>query len=1177
MLILRRISRFKLKQIKPLYNKKKGHFKILTMIIRNNIKLFIMLNILALSSILALSAEISGEAGILTDKNYTLEVFFTAQTAGGMTIKTEASDDKNYLAFEVAKKSIVLKNVQNNKSKQLAKINISLDDKQDYQLSFIRRGDRLIVTLDGVIKYTGQNIPNGGGDKFGAVYNKWETADIYAATADPVYFSDDFMRDYTDDDGLWDIKSGYWRMRSAWDNDPHLFATSKNFTKKIAGGQNPFSWLSWGGPAIAVIGENDWEDYTFSVAFRAYEGGTFGIIINYQDEKNYLLATASSAIDKSEKGNKLTLYKVEKGKKTVLNSSKGGYLPDQWYKFSVKNSADGIKILLDGKERITVKDAPSFMGRAGLYTDTNSPIEIDDVWVLGSGVDFNALLEITHFGIGERFEKDPNGMQSWASAAKNWGTGRASSILTPPSVVYVYARNVYGDKQWMVFDIAPGSVKENEENIINMYLATDRDNTENSYRMELNTKNNESSVKLYQNETLLAETTIKTRVSNGLLSQPKDEEKQYLLEKNNYTLRFMKDNDILIFTIGNDEILRAKIPDTKKTTGYKPAYFCSGRYKIDAKNVLVLSDNYLDYTFSEAPTDWMSEGTWESSTRWACDPEWSFLAGYSNGKLGLWNKNTFKGDHLFQAYLGIKMEYEREYDTYYERYRDLGISICTDGVDPMSGYAGVYGAENGTKMKLYRNGDEVASYDYTNDRSKRMTGDHHNIWYDLTLEKQGNKIVFTGKVSDRDNTVTVLTYEDPEPIDGGVPVIWSKNNGISVARARLTYNHSEPRIGPFNVVELPHYPEFISVAEPLKLPIRAFSTADHEVELTVNATALPEDAKNKPSTVKIKDGNIVFSPNFTGHYQYEIKGIAASAVSPSVYIDTLVFNPTQRDRTTENAIVRYNFTEGQGNIIHDVSGYGEPLNLIISDIEEENGGSGTLSATWLEEQGIAVNALSRIVSDGAATKIFNALKENKAFTIEMWVSLATIYPENPQGVQQWSCGYLEFSDPEGKDSANRMFSLMQNGGGFFIDPKSASSDRRATPDFRQEFKGFDVRVGLQHIVISYDPSSGNTMTFRGDGVKFATVKSEKNIDWKMDNWSNDKAKLILGNSLMFLKNQTPIGPGLLTPITTTTEQKPSFAAPFSGKIYYLAIYNRTMSEAEAKANFYAGPHPEPKY
>ena len=1103
---------------------------------------------LLLSTILlltALSYATAEEIGQATTKGYDVIIEFVSASNGSLTAQIEGKDDKNNLEIKVELKNVTISQKIDNKSTNIFSHKVNIPAKKAGTLTIYRRGTSIGVAINDELIYRAADIERGSGKDVTVAADKWkvDSADIYPL--DPVYFTDDFMRDAAEDGDYWEILSGEWMLRSAWDDDPHLFATSKNQTKKLGGGQNPFEWISWGKPAMAIVGEENWEDYNFKCAFRADTTSVFGLITNFQDQNNYIYTTITSAADKSKEGNKITLYQVLKGKKNVVGESYGGFIPGQWYTFSIESSISGVRVFLDSRERLYAKNLPFWKGMAGIYTYGDSMIEIDDIYILGKDLDFDYLHELNSVQIADRFARDNNGMEVWARNSNEW---EASNNLTGINLNYrYYSRDIHGSKQWVIMDVAPTNYDNGK---INMLLCGSKTDKNIGYRVELSTANHETTATMYYNKDILAERVLKTPTTKLANNNVDINGEVYLLPSTSSTLRFLKDGGRLRFSIDDEDILTAEIPEgAEDTVGARPAYQATGRY-LSAKNVLALTYNLLDYTFTTAPTDWFGEGTWAATTRWACDPEWSFLAGYSNGDVALWSKNIVSGDQTFQAYLGIKMEYPREYNTYYERYRDLNISICTDGQNPLSGYSGVYGSKD-QRIILYRNGVEVASQKL--DRAYQPNGDHHRLWFDVQLEKKGNKVTFSGIISATANGKPIsVSYEDPDPIEGGVPVIWSTNNAISIARARLNYeNPPTPRPGPFTVVDMPWYPEFISVGTPLKLTLPMVSTSGKDVELTINPQILPQEAKNKPSAVKVAGDSITFSPNFTGLYQYKINGVADGVTSPSVYLDTYVFDPTPQNKNTENALVRYNFTEGEGNVIHDTSGFGEPLNLNIAyktkTEKDENGKdvvveTKNLSAQWIAGQGIAVDSLARVISEKPADKLL-ALRDSNRISIEMWMSQGTIYPENPSNADQWVCSFLEFNSPTQKDYSKRWFTFLQNGGVYYLSGMNNGKYHFADNMFHS------TRTGLQHVIISYNPDDQQTYVYRN-----GKLLQSRNIAWNFDKWT-EGAHLILGNSAVQLNGN------------------PTMAAAFAGNVYYLAIYDRVFTANEALISYNAGPKP----
>ncbi|HAJ62161.1 MAG TPA: hypothetical protein DCP31_25395, partial [Cyanobacteria bacterium UBA8543] len=87
-----------------------------------------------------------------------------------------------------------------------------------------------------------------------------------------------------------------------------------------------------------------------------------------------------------------------------------------------------------------------------------------------------------------------------------------------------------------------------------------------------------------------------------------------------------------------------------------------------------------------------------------------------------------------------------------------------------------------------------------------------------------------------------------------------------------------------------------------------------------------------------------------------------------------------RERVTDGLQVLYTFAEGDGTTVKDVSGVGEPLNLIIEN---------PAAKTWLPGGGLAINAPTIVKSAGAAKKLTQACKATNEITIEAWIKPAS--------------------------------------------------------------------------------------------------------------------------------------------------------------------------------------------
>lgn len=216
----------------------------------------------------------------------------------------------------------------------------------------------------------------------------------------------------------------------------------------------------------------------------------------------------------------------------------------------------------------------------------------------------------------------------------------------------------------------------------------------------------------------------------------------------------------------------------------------------------------LDYTFSSAPTDWLpAGGQWAVSSRFACDPTWSFFGGHSLGLACVWNKRVFTGDLVVEAYVSFQHGLPWNSRIWSYRPADLCLTLFGDGRNPASGYSFVFAGQEGRVTQIRRGGEVLAETTepafvtppYMDTRPDN--DDFHRRWWRLEARRIGSRLTFLvdGQVA--------LEVDDPEPIDAGQVALWTVRNGMMVARVRLAYEH-ELR---------PHTPA-VRLAQPVALP-----------------------------------------------------------------------------------------------------------------------------------------------------------------------------------------------------------------------------------------------------------------------------------------------------------------------------------------------------------------------
>ncbi|NLO05951.1 MAG: tetratricopeptide repeat protein [candidate division WS1 bacterium] len=217
-----------------------------------------------------------------------------------------------------------------------------------------------------------------------------------------------------------------------------------------------------------------------------------------------------------------------------------------------------------------------------------------------------------------------------------------------------------------------------------------------------------------------------------------------------------------------------------------------GGIPVTPGDTAIYSDHVYDYTFSDPPTDWiMAGGLWETTSRWTCSPQWSWLGGFEpNGIAAFWNKRQFLGDITVELYAAFKMGVTEGVRSY-RNPNDMNITICGDGANPSSGYSFIYGGElnsstrimKGTRV-LTENRDPEALLPIFED-AYPSTYDFHRKWWMVKVRKSGDTLSFWV-----DNKLVAETRDD-EPLDGGRVGIWARDNGLILSRIKIYYEREQ--------------------------------------------------------------------------------------------------------------------------------------------------------------------------------------------------------------------------------------------------------------------------------------------------------------------------------------------------------------------------------------------------
>lgn len=221
-------------------------------------------------------------------------------------------------------------------------------------------------------------------------------------------------------------------------------------------------------------------------------------------------------------------------------------------------------------------------------------------------------------------------------------------------------------------------------------------------------------------------------------------------------------------------------------------------------------------------------------------------------------------------------------------------------------------------------------------------------------------------------------------------------------------------------------------------------------------------------------------------------------------------------RATDGLLALYDFREGGGSAVRDVSGVGAPLDLTIQDPG---------AVTWLEGA-LAINSNTVIQSPGPAAKLIEAITASNELTFEAWVR-----PEN--ATQTGPARLISISESTGLRNAT----LAQDGSRFEGRLRTTETSDNGIPNLPTG-TSFAAAGALQHVVFTRTASGEATVYV--DGVAAAAMT----LGGDLSNW-NPQHPLLLANEF-------------------------SVNRPWLGELHLAAIYDRALSPAEVAGNFGGG-------
>ncbi len=547
---------------------------------------------------------------------------------------------------------------------------------------------------------------------------------------DPI-FSDDFTREELEM-AEWVTAGGEFRntMVQAEGADPNRSA-------------NPFSLeVIAEGEAFASAGAWFWDSYRVTTSVKPISSDTIGLCAYVLDDQNYL-ALHWDASDQHKPTRRLVL--THDGERRVLASSPGGFAPGQWYQLELRVSPGHIEARIDRDPALSATTDAFGQGAIGL-TASNGAAVFDDVVVAALDAPDTEIPNINPVFVDDDIMAAqevylPRGF--WVDGEADgsywhWGRFYHDATITIPLAQL-------RDRELGVL-IQPAAVAELSGAKVSAAVVGDR-------------------------ITLAAEAGAE---SVGSADEPVDGKAPVIVAI---------EGDSLTISQAGIGLLSCALPPCD--SGWEIGLVNADASAID--EVTVTSDGARDYTFASGPTDWyQGKGLWDVTSRWHCQPGWTFVGGSADPNPVIWTKHSYQGDVVLEFFGAIRMEEELVGSPFpYIHPGDINAQLCGNGVDLDSGYSFAFAGWDNSKTAILRNGVVVAeSSDVIIDNPTTRDAFHRH-WFRIRAEKLGDTVRYWV------DGQPVIEYTDPEPLEGGRVGLWTFHNDLMIARARLWHAEEE--------------------------------------------------------------------------------------------------------------------------------------------------------------------------------------------------------------------------------------------------------------------------------------------------------------------------------------------------------------------------------------------------
>jgi len=265
--------------------------------------------------------------------------------------------------------------------------------------------------------------------------------------------------------------------------------------------------------------------------------------------------------------------------------------------------------------------------------------------------------------------------------------------------------------------------------------------------------------------------------------------------------------------------------------------------------------------------------------------------------------------------------------------------------------------------------------------------------------------------------------------------------------------------------------------------------------------------------------------NSYGHVLIEDFGVLVEKSVQSTHNEEVVFaapgsaSLNHEGRVSQGLQLMYDFANGTGSEVSDVSGMGSSLDLLISD---------PFATSWVPGQGLRVLGNTRICSEENSSKLAKSISSSNEITLEAWIKPAEIYQSGPAPILTLTDGEQHTAAMLGQVGNNAFFeyTMVLNNAMNSVGSHEVMTDSKF------------ISLHLQHLIYTRD-NHGIEKVFV-NGVEMCSGYYD--IDLSI---IGEDVQLVLASGV--------------------TGEK-----PWHGTYYLVAVYNEALNHNQVLQNYLAG-------